>query len=116
MNKKILFVFVAIFLIAVMSGCNEKYVPQAGSSSTTKPYTIQDRGNGSYLIEPNEITVVGMLPKLYLGYDEINAKCDIVAFSDMEADNGGSYSASSTVAILVKVKSCNEKVDAIPKH
>jgi len=114
MDRKIWFAIAAILLIAMFSGCTAKYEPQAEASSTTKSYTIQDRGDGSYLVEPATITR-NNVPQLLLGYDEINKKCDIIAVTDLSAFNGEGYSADSSVALLVKVSSCNGKVDAIPK-
>lgn len=110
-----LFVIVAISLIAIFSGCTGKYEPQASSSSVGNPYTIQDRGNGSYLIETTTIDP-NNIPELLLGWDEINTKCDIVSFSDLSADNGEAYQGSSSVALLVKVRGCSEKINAIPKN
>lgn len=112
MNRKILFVIAAIFIIAIFSGCTGKYEPQAGTSSTVKPYTIQDRGNGSYLVEPTEITT-NNIPRLLSGYNEINTKCDVVFASDFVSKDGGGYYSSSSVSLLVKVRSCREKINTI---
>lgn len=110
--KKTILLVIAILLLAVFSGCVAEYKPQAGKQSTTKAYTIMDREENSYLVEPTKITRNNVL-ELQEGYDEIDKKCDIIAFSDFTAYNGEAYSASSSVSLLVKVRSCHEKVDTI---